>query len=208
MSNADDSKMIAYHFVSDTLLGGQPVPDDGVWLEHDGDVVLCKSGLHASVCPFDALKYAPGTTLCLVELGGTVVVGNDKVVASRRKIIKRIDAEAIVREFARWCALQVVDLWDAPDVVRQYLTTGDESLRVAARDATQSSSPPARGAAWCAAFDDAFIAAWPAAWRAKDAMLLAAAASSSVANRLETRREIEESTRNASGSTSARWLTQ
>jgi len=31
--------------------------------------------------------------------------------------------------FSRWCALQVVHLWDCPDEVRRYLETGDESIR-------------------------------------------------------------------------------
>ena len=57
-----------------------------------------------------------------------------------------------LREFARWCALQVIDLWDAPDVVRRYLETGDETLR----DASQS-------AALSAAWDAALSAAWDAA---------------------------------------------
>ena len=36
------------------------------------------------------------------------------------------------REFARWCALQVIHLWDCPEIVRLYLETGDESIRAAA----------------------------------------------------------------------------
>jgi hypothetical protein len=39
------------------------------------------------------------------------------------------------RLFTRQCALDVIDLWDAPAVVRQYLETGDESLRASAWDA-------------------------------------------------------------------------
>lgn len=163
------ANVLAYHFVGDKLRDGRPVPADGEWLEHDGPVELCASGLHASICPFDALQYAPGGTLCLVELGGTVIHGNDKVVASRRRIIKRIDAEPLMREFARWSALQVIELWDAPDVVRQYLTTGDESLRVAAWDAAWAAADAAaaeaaaRDAARAAARDAAWDAAWDAA---------------------------------------------
>ena len=159
------ANVLAYHFVGDKLRDGRPVPADGECLEHDGPVELCASGLHASICPFDALQYAPGGTLCLVELGGTVTHGNDKVVASRRRIIKRIDAEPLMREFARWSALQVIELWDAPDVVRQYLTTGDESLRAAARDA-----------AWDAAWATRAAAAWAAAWAADAAWDAARAA--------------------------------
>lgn len=133
--------LLAYHFVGESLRDGRAIPADGEWLVHDGAVKLYASGLHASIAPFDALQYAPGNTLCLVELRGTIVRGDDKVVASERRIIKRIDAEPLLREFARWSALQVIELWDAPDVVRQYLTTGDESLRAAAWAA-------ARDAAW------------------------------------------------------------
>ena len=174
----------AYHFVYDTLRDGRPVPADGEWLEHDGPVFLCDSGLHASICPFDALQYAPGNTLCLVELGGEIIHGDDKVVAGRRRIIARIDAEPLMREFARWCALQVIEHWDAPDVVRQYLTTGDELLRAAAWaaaraaawDAARAAARAAAGdAAWAAARDAAGDAAWAAAGDAAWAAARAAA---------------------------------
>ena len=155
---------IAYHFVNATLRDGRPVPADGEWLEHTGPVVPCESGLHASLHPFDALQYAPGNTLCLVELEGDIAEHDaDKIVGRRRKIIKRIDAEPLMREFARWAALQVIELWDAPEVVRQYLATGDESLRAAARDAARDA---ARAAAWDAAWDAARAAARAAAWAA------------------------------------------
>ena len=150
----------AYHFVADTLRDGRPIPADGEWLEHTGKVVICKSGLHASWHPFDALQYAPGKTLCLVEVEGVVSEQSDKLVCRRRRIVKRIDSEALTREFARWCALQVIELWDAPDVVRQYLTTGDEKIWAAAWAA-------ARDAAWDAARDAAWAAAWDAAWAAR-----------------------------------------
>ncbi|SDQ43124.1 hypothetical protein SAMN05216569_1098 [Pseudoxanthomonas sp. CF125] len=173
------ARNLAYHFVADTLRDGTPIPANGEWLEHTGPLQLCSSGLHASTHPFDALQYAPGNTLCLVELGGEIKTGDDKVVATRRKIIKRIDAEPLMREFARWSALQVIELWDAPDVVRQYLTTGDESLRDAAWDAARAAArdaagaaawdaarAAARAAAWDAARDAARAAAWDAAWAA------------------------------------------
>ncbi|WP_217279089.1 DUF7666 domain-containing protein [Stenotrophomonas maltophilia] len=153
--------LTAFHFVADTLRDGRPVPADGELLVHDGEVRLCAQGLHASIDAFDALQYAPGNTLCLVELTGAIVRGDDKVAASERRIIKRIDAEPLMREFARWSALQVIELWDAPDVVRQYLTTGDESLRAAARDVAWDA---ARDAAWDSAWDAARAAAWDAAW--------------------------------------------
>lgn len=130
-------KWNAYHFVGNTLRDGSPVPDDGVTLTHDGEIELCRSGFHASRKAWQALAYAPGHTLCRVCVGGKVIEpsGEDKLVATERTIISRIDAEALLREFTRSCARDVLPLWDAPDVVVRYLESGDEKLRAAARDA-------------------------------------------------------------------------
>ena len=43
--------IFAFHFVGDTLRDGRPIPSDGEWLTHDGPVVMCISGLHASLEP-------------------------------------------------------------------------------------------------------------------------------------------------------------
>jgi len=127
---------LAWHFVGDALRDGRPVPADGEWLVHTGEAVMCESGLHASLDPFDALTYAPGNILCRVECDDVVEHGRDKLVCRRRMIVRRIDATELLRAYARWCALSVIHLWDAPAVVREYLDTGDESKRDAAR-ATQ-----------------------------------------------------------------------
>jgi len=71
--------------------------------------------------------------------------------------------EAPLREFARWCASQVIDMWEAPDIVKEYLETGNEELRDAAWDAARDA---ARDAAQDAAQDAAWAAAWAAAWHA------------------------------------------
>ena len=158
-------KKIAYHFVGDTLRDGTPVPKNGVWLKHTGVVRMCESGLHFSYDPFDALEYAPGPILCMVEVDGVVQVGTDKGVCSKRKIIKRFDCTDILNYFARMQALSVIHLWEQtpPDVVLDFLMTGDESLRAAARDAAWAA---ARDAAWAAARAPARDAAWYAAWYA------------------------------------------
>jgi hypothetical protein len=121
-----NKRNLAWHFVNNTLRDGSPVPADGEWLEHKGPLVMCESGLHWSMEPFDALQYAPGATLCLVEIGGEIVDVGDKGISSRRKIIARMDATELLRHF-------VVD----------YLMTGDESLRDAA-SAARSASAAAR----------------------------------------------------------------
>lgn len=147
--------MIAYHFVGKTLRDGRPIPKNGVWLKHEGDCVMCESGLHASKHPFDALRYAPGSTLCKVEVRKVVETQDDKLVCRERKIIKRINAEKLLRKFARECALSVIDKWDAPPVVVEYLKTGKESLRAEAEAAARAAAEAAaraaaRAAAWAA----------------------------------------------------------
>jgi hypothetical protein len=158
--------VIAYHFCGETLRDGSPIPPDGEWLVHDGPVEICETGLHASKHPFDALRYAPGATLCLVECEGVVTEQEDKFVCRRRKIVKRLDATELLRKFARDCALSVIHLWDPPPVVRQYLETGDESLRAVAWDVARAAAWAAAAwaaAAWAAARDAARAAAWDAA---------------------------------------------
>jgi len=78
---------MAWHFVGDSLRDGRPVPKDGEWLIHTGDLRMCKTGLHASEHPFDALRYAPGPTLCRVECAGEIVRGDDKLVCTKRRIV-------------------------------------------------------------------------------------------------------------------------
>jgi hypothetical protein len=140
--------MTAYHFVGATLRDGRPVPADGEWLEHVGPIVMCETGLHASLRPWHALLYAPGETLCRVEMDGDIVHGNDKLVARRRRIVQRADVTDALWVFSRDEALRVAHLWECPPLVRQFLETGDESLRAAAWDAA---SAAARAAAWAAA---------------------------------------------------------
>jgi hypothetical protein len=179
---------LAWHFVGTTLRDGRPVPPDGEWLIHDGPVVLCESGLHASEHPFDALKYAPGPILCRVELGGGLVYGSDKVAAPQRRIIARIDATALLLQFARTCALSVIHLWNAPDVVRQYLETGDETIQQTAYAAAYAASVAAAADAAYAAAD----AAADAAYAASVAAYAAYAAASAAANRTRQRQQFAD----------------
>lgn len=127
--------MRAWHFVGDTLRDGSPIPPIGEKLVFNDKPILCQQGLHASIDALDALKYAPGNTLCLVECGGTLFTSDDKLVCTERTIIAMVDANAILREFARWCALSVANLWNIPTIVLNYLH-GDTSLRPLVEDVT------------------------------------------------------------------------
>ena len=169
---------LAWHFVEATLRDGRPIPPDGEWLVHDGPLKLCSYGLHCSIHPFDALRYAPGPVLCRVEYGGEVITDTDKLVCSLRRIIARRDITDLLRRFAREQALSVIHLWDAPDIVRKYLETGDESLSASAwaaawaaawATAGATAGATARAAAGAAAGATARVAAGAAAWDAAGA---------------------------------------
>jgi hypothetical protein len=167
---------IYYHFTSDKLRDGRPIPAIGEWLTYDGEVKICVSGLHASADPFDALQYAPGHMLHKVVLKGVVERQDDKVVARSRKILATIDATELLRRFARQQALSVIHLWDAPPIVKEYLETRDERLQAAAAGAARDAAWAARAAANAAA-----EAAWAAANAAAGAAWAAANAAAKAA---------------------------
>ena len=103
-----DVSLRAYHFTGDTLRNGEPIPPIGKWLIHKGEINPCASGLHASEHPFDALTYAPGPILHLVELAGPMKSHGDPIdkwVAQKRKIIASVDAtELLLVRFPAICA--------------------------------------------------------------------------------------------------------
>ncbi len=166
----------AWHFTEGaTLRDGRPV-EVGEWLAHEGEVRICHSGLHASVRPLDALRYAPGNHIWRVECADIEATEDDKLVCRLRRPIWGFDAGAMLHRFARKCAMDVAHLWNPPDVVLRYLRTGDESIRAAAGDAARDAArgaaraaarAAARGAARAvaraAAWDAARAAAWDAA---------------------------------------------
>src|SRR5271166_1776269 len=173
-----DGHILAWHFVGDKLINGDPIPADGELLHYDGPMEMCKSGLHASERIIDALRYARGNTVCRVECFTDIERGPDKFICRDRVILWRVNAELPLRAFARTQALNVIHLWNAPDIVREYLETGDESKQSAARSAAwyaaRSSTDAAAAAASTAlssaeytARSAARSAAWSAAWYAE-----------------------------------------
>ena len=168
----------AWHFLSgDKLRDGTTAPPDGEWLEYSGKLVMCASGLHASLHPFDALQYAPGDTLCLVDCDGEIIHQDDKLVCSHRRIVARMDAALMLRYFARHQALSVIHLWTPPPCVLDYLM-GDDAARAAAWDTAWAA---AGDTAWAAAGDTAGDTARAAAWAAARAAVDAARAAARAA---------------------------
>ena len=144
------SKIIrAWHFTGPTLRGGRPIPSVGEWLVHEGSVTMCKSGLHASRRLLDAAKYAPGLTLHRVVCADLVEEQEDKLLCRRRRIVATLPparVEVILQWWARVCAYTVIDRWAAPEIVRQWLLTGDPSIRSAAHAAASAASAAAYAA--------------------------------------------------------------
>ena len=182
-------RKLYYHFTSNKLRDGRPIPPTNEWLVHEGEVIMCTSGLHASEQPYDALQYAPGHILHRVELDDVIDTQDDKVVARRRKIVATIDAAELLHAFARKQALSVIHLWNCPAITKQYLETGDVSMqyaawsaaRSAAQYAAQNAARSAAGAARSAA--DAALSAADAAWSAaQNAARSAAGAAQSAAD--------------------------
>ena len=138
----------------------------GQTLTVEGEIALCDYGLHACERLIDALAYAKGTVICKVELGDDAHTEEDKAVSRKRTCLAMTtaeDGERIMRQFARWCALDVAHVWEMPGVVRQFLETGDESLRNTARATAWNAIGDA---AWATAWNATWNAAWDAAWSA------------------------------------------
>ena len=140
-------RKLYYHFTSNKLRDGRPIPPTNEWLVHEGEVIMCTFGLHASEQPYDALQYAPGHILHRVELDDVIDTQDDKVVARRRKIVATIDAAELLHAFARKQALSVIHLWNCPAITKQYLETGDVSMQYAAQNAARSAAGAAQSAA-------------------------------------------------------------
>ena len=175
-----DERIKAWHFMA--AKDGKPVLRDGNTVAAgytysvEGPLSMCHWGLHQSKKPLDALRYAPGHWIGYCEAWGGIEEQDDKFVARHREYLWVADAEATLRKFARLCALDVIDKWDAPDVVVRYLKTGDETIRDAAWAAAGAAARAAEAAAWAAwaAARAAAWAAWAAAWDAARAAEAAA----------------------------------
>jgi hypothetical protein len=185
----------AYHFLKagDVMRDGKIAPKIGEKLVYTGKLELCKSGLHASIEPSDALRYAPGSVICKVLCEGKIIRAEDKLICSERTIITKMDGTELLKYAARVFALSVIDKWDAPDVVLDWLMTGEEDIRwaaaeaaayaayAAAADAAKATATAEAVAAYAAA--DAADAAYAAAAAAADAAYAyAAAAAAAYAN--------------------------
>ena len=150
---------------------------------HKGELIICNSGFHASRQILDALQYAPGSLLARVTCAGEIFEQDDKLVCTRRTYITIADATDMLRHFARLCALDVVHLWNAPEIVKRYLRTGDKSIRAAVQDIFFGGKwDAAQDATWHAICDTAHIAS-QAVWAAGDAACAVVSAAKGIAEK-------------------------
>ena len=101
--------MIAYKFLRRDGTGAftrypWPLPDDGAAAWVEAPVVPCRSGIHA--CRVGDLPLWLGRELYEVELAGEIVEERTKVVGSRARLVRRIDAwdDAARAAYTRNCA--------------------------------------------------------------------------------------------------------
>ena len=150
-------------------------PKVGQTLTVDPDkLALCESGLHASKRAIDALQYAPGAIICRVEVGGRIIHGDDKLVASERTIIAMADATDTLHEFACWSAEQALKLVKNPDPRSVAAIAAKRAwIRGEISDVELAAARAAAWAAWAAAWAAARDAAWAAAGDAQNRKLTA-----------------------------------
>jgi hypothetical protein len=195
MSESNES-ILAWHFLCLPDVDGNyrtqhsnEIVRVGETLRYDGELELCKRGLHASVRLIDALYYSPGPIVCRVRMSGIIIHGDDKLVASERTVIAMADSSRLLHEFACDCAERTlvrerdaghepdVRSWDAIAAKRAWLDglISDEQLS-AAISAASSAARSAESAAWSAA-RSAESAAWSAASSAASSAARSAAIS-------------------------------
>lgn len=160
-----------WHFATDKLRDGRPLPKAGETLVHDGPVIPCKRGYHGSVRAIDALQYAPGAMVALCDLHGeTKAHNNDKHVASHRtNVTDYVDATRVLHEFACWCATEALDREESAGRTVDPRSRAAIATKLAWLDGKATDSE--LDAAWTAAWDAAWDAARAAAGAAQNTEL-------------------------------------
>ena len=128
------------------------LPDGGPGEWVDAPVEPCRSGIHA--CRVSDLPLWVGRTLYEIELDGEIVEHRSKLVASRGRLLRRVEAwdDDLRETYTRMCADRAhelalgesppLDAWDA--VVEPSVREGPALLGfVAARIAEEISGPEA-----------------------------------------------------------------
>ena len=170
------STVEAWHFLPDDGRLRYPPHDKvevGVTLKIEGSPVLCERGFHASIRAIDAVYYAPGALVCRVRLGGEIIHGDDKLVATERTVLWMADATNALHECACLFAEEALRAAKVNDPrCHAAIDAKRKWLRVEIDDDALSA---AESAAWSAARSAAELAARPAARSAAESAARSAA---------------------------------
>jgi hypothetical protein len=158
----------------------------GEWYRVKGRILPCANGLHASINPLDALKYAGGFLICRFECAGTIVhhEDGDKLACSDRRVLWQADATSVLLLFAADCAeralLREREAGREPDsrsfaaieTVRRYVAGAAsksdlDAARAEAEAAAYAARAEAEAAAYAARAARAAYAAYAAARAAR-----------------------------------------
>lgn len=177
-------RILAWHFTNGMKLRNGDDLIVGKTYHHNGLMVMCDQGYHASERLIDALRYAPGSQLSRVEVWGDVDKQDDKIVGRNRKVLWTMDATKILHLFACDVAEKALAKIDNPDprslaavkTKRRWLDgkATDEELSAAymeARAAAYVAYVAARAAARVAARVAANVEARAAAYEEFNTML-------------------------------------
>ena len=178
------NKIRAWHFLPDN---GRIQNRDGRTVEVgktyscDGPLVICENGMHASRRLIDALKYAPGSVVCEVEVWGDVIETGDKLCGRHRKVLRMADATETLHRFAcevasrslenagitdkrSWAAIETKLLWlDGKATDEELSAAWPTAWSTAISAAIAAAWSTAIAAAWSTAISAAFAAAFAAA---------------------------------------------
>lgn len=202
--------MEAWHFLQkDRRLryGSGELVEVGKTIEIQGAPIMCERGLHASLRAIDALSYAPGPIVSRVVLGGHIIEGNDKVVATQRTVIWMADATELLFGFSCWVAEEVLKARQAEGYKFEQASFDVIQARrdFQAGKITQDELDRFASAAWSAALSAAWSAARSAArlaalLAAESAAWLAAESAAESAARLATWSAARSAAGSAAGS--------
>jgi len=107
----------------------------GETLSVEGTPKLCSHGLHGNVSILDAMKYAGGPNLWLVEITGNVQIGDDKICGNSRKaLVQYGNILPLIVEFSFWCSSRAAESTKSAAKYAEYAESAAKYERQAQED--------------------------------------------------------------------------
>jgi hypothetical protein len=143
----------------------------GKWEKHDGTLIMCQSGFHASVRAIDAMSYVACEVLAEVEVRGKKLVQEDKQCWSEMRVVKAFlwekkdsvalsvfAAELVIGNYEKVCpndkrprqAIEAAKTWLKNPTV-ETSSASSAAFSAASSAACSAARSAARSAAWSAA---------------------------------------------------------